>query len=269
MVETATFGTEGRFGNNLFQFAAGKLLSKILNLNFHNPLDPKNYFNIFNNETATINNPIKYINDNEFKHIIKNSYDSNFLLQLKNSNIKTLFCAGYFQYSWALDMYCDEVRKFFILPDVQINNEDLAVHIRLGDFKFCHYNSGIIDYNWYLDILKNKQYKKLYIIVEAPTCKEEENYLKKFETFNPSFISNSPFEDFNFLRKFKKVIISNSTFSWWASFLGNAEEITLPENYNCFGVKMSGCHAHQEIISVRGRGERIPCKFIDIYDHQF
>jgi len=48
---------------------------------------------------------------------------------------------------------------------------------------------------------------------------------------------NNVLEDFNFMRKFDKVLFSNSTFPWWASVLSNPSEVWFnnewqPNHYN-------------------------------------
>lgn len=266
MNQAVTFNTIGRFGNNLFQFAAAKLTAHLLGLPIHNPLEPESFFNIFKTEKNNTPQPFINFNDNNFKELILNAKNKTYIDHIKNNFNGTLYLNGYFQYSWAYGMFKDVVKDFFTLPQTEINETDIAMHVRLGDFYFCHYNSGIISPEWYLNILKTKTFNKLYIVVEQPTNKNEEEYLLKFNSFNPVIVSNTLIEDFNFLRKFKKIILSNSTFSWWAAFLGCSQEVTLPENYNCFGVDgFSGKHEHQEIWDVRGFGEKIPCSFIDVY----
>ena len=265
MIQAVTFNTIGRFGNNLFQYAAARLLANLLGVNFHSSINASSYYNIIEDIRHPIIGPVKALNDYDFKHIIQNIDNPEFRKSLCNSEAQAITLSGYFQYSWVYNKYKDLTRSFFILPEQEVNDKDLVMHIRLGDFFHSHYNSEIIDPQWYIDIINQQSYEKLYIVVEAPTNIHEENYLANFKEFNPIIVSGSLIDDFNFLRKFKKTIVSNSTFSWWATFLGVGEDIILPENYNYFGVTMSGHHDHQEIYEVRGLGKRIPCKFVDIY----
>lgn len=268
MIKNVTFNTIGRLGNNLFQYTACRLLADLLDVDFISPIKSIDYFSILKDSESTLNisNSIRDINDFEYKDII-NSIESNpnYINDFKSQSFETIRCSGYFQYSNIINKYKDKVLNFFNLNHVEINTDDLVIHLRLDDFAHSRVNSGIIDYNWFIDIIKTKTYNKLYIVVDKPTMTEETEYLNKFLYLNPIFISGRAVDDFNFLRCFENIIISNSTFSWWAAFLGAAKNITLPENYNHFGVEINGFHAHQEITDIRGIGYRIPCKFINIY----
>jgi hypothetical protein len=266
MIETVTFAPKGRFGNTLFQYTAAKLLAHFLGAKVHNPLSPADFHNIVAPEKHPVARPTRTIGDREFKSLLQHIGDGDAVAELLNGGSRSLLCAGYFQYAWLLDKYQDIARTFFTLANYETNDRDLAMHVRLGDFVFQRSNSGIIDYNRYVDILRRKSFGELYIVTDRPKSSAEERYLRKFDEFNPTVVSNSPIDDFEFLRRFRRIILSNSTFSWWAAYLGAAEEIVLPENYNHFGITRTGCHEHQEIHDVRGKGERIPCTFINIYE---
>ena len=47
-----------------------------------------------------------------------------------------------------------------------------------------------------------------------------------FQKYNPIWINNEDsIQDFNIIRKFDKILITASTFGWWAAFLSDASEI--------------------------------------------
>jgi len=46
MIQAVTFNTIGRFGNNLFQYAAARLLANLLGVNFHSSINASSYYNI-------------------------------------------------------------------------------------------------------------------------------------------------------------------------------------------------------------------------------
>jgi len=57
---------------------------------------------------------------------------------------------------------------------------------------------------------------------------------------------SAPNEDFAELLQFKQLIITNSTFSWWAAYLGNADTVYVPNDFgvtyrdNCDLTKVPG-----------------------------
>ena len=53
-------------------------------------------------------------------------------------------------------------------------------------------------------------------------------HIKQFEKYNPIILKGDTLTDFRSLKSFKKIIISQSTFSWWAAFLSDADEVFFP-----------------------------------------
>ena len=72
-----------------------------------------------------------------------------------------------------------------------------------------HYN--ISHYAWVKD--KDKALKKINGILEV------------FNSYNPIWISKTEKEDFDFICQFDRIILSPSTFSWWAGVLSKSKEI--------------------------------------------
>jgi hypothetical protein len=266
VLETVTFLPKGRFGNALFQYAAAKLLAHLLGAKMHNPLESAALHDIVVPERCRVPLPSRTVGEREFKSLMRRIDPGDAIAEIHRGRSRSLSCLGFFQYSWALNRYQDVVKTFFALTNQETNVRDIAVHLRLGDFGHQGSNSGVIDHRWYLEILRRTAFDKLYIVTDEIKSGAEERYLRKFDEFNPTIVSNSAREDFEFLRRFRKIILSNSTFGWWAAYLGAAEEITLPKNFNRFGVTKRGRHGHQEIYDVRGLGERVPCRFINIYE---
>lgn len=127
---------------------------------------------------------------------------------------------GLFQRSrWYLDRMA-EIRKFVVTAPVQPEHpEDLVINLRVGpDYRGAGF---MLHPKWYLDILKVEQFRKLHIVCD----KIDNDYLKNFSKYNPVVIRSGSSGDFNYLRRFKRIVCANSTFSWWAAFFSNAEKI--------------------------------------------
>ena len=52
--------------------------------------------------------------------------------------------------------------------------------------------------------------------------------------FNAEIVSTDTLHDFAFLASANRLCISNSTFSWWAAWLSDAERIYCPDMKNDF-----------------------------------
>ena len=157
---------------------------------------------------------------------------------------KILFLDGYFNQKWTYHT----LRKAFSqlkLRQIELNKKyipicrnDVVIHVRGGDFlKISNLNICKIDYykksikyalsKGYLTfkiISEDKKYGK-EILKELKSCFVD----LKISMLNSESIKN----DFNIIRSSKFAILSNSTFSWWASFLSSTKrEFIVPEYFS-------------------------------------
>ena len=177
--------------------------------------------------------PLVGINDRNF-----NYKESHFLRQ------KILFFDGYFNQNWTYS----ELSKLFSLLNlkpVKLNkkqqklcNQNVVIHIRGGDFLSIN-NLNICKLDYYKNSIAyalSKGLKTFLVISEDQKySKDITKELKScFDGLQISILrSDSIINDFNFIRSSKLAILSNSTFSWWASFLSNSKkEFLVPFNFS-------------------------------------
>jgi hypothetical protein len=82
----------------------------------------------------------------------------------------------------------------------------------------------------YFDIiLRNIKMNRLFITSDSP----QHPLLKPFDKYSPIyFFQSDPIKTFNFIRIFNRIVLSQSSYSWWAAFLSQAEEIYYPITQN-------------------------------------
>ena len=177
--------------------------------------------------------PLVGINDRNFNH--KEHYFS---------NQKLLFLDGYFNQNWNYSQL-SSLFSILKLKPIRLNKEQLelcsqnvVIHIRGGDFLSIK-NLNICKLDYYKNSIKFAISKglKTFIVV----C-EDQRYGKKvikelkncFTNLQIKLIkSDSIKNDFNLIRSSQLAILSNSTFSWWASFLSNSKkEFLVPSNFS-------------------------------------
>jgi len=61
--------------------------------------------------------------------------------------------------------------------------------------------------------------------------------------YGPTFFTGGPIEQFIFIQQFRRIVLSNSTFSWWAGLLSDATEIYAPFSATGSGYAFSGFEA--------------------------
>ena len=105
--------------------------------------------------------------------------------------------------------------------------DDLVMHVRLGDvvdlprWTSCY---CVVSASWCKRIIERELRNRLYIVTEDPTHR----YLEAFGKYDPIIVSSDVLHDFCFLKASKRIILSVSTFAWWAAWLSEATEIYLP-----------------------------------------
>ena len=190
--------------------------------------------------------PLVGINDRNF------NYKENYF-----SNKKVLFLDGYFNQNWT---YSELNSLFSILrlkpiklnkEQLEIINQNVVIHIRGGDFLSIK-NLNICKLDYYKNSIKYALAKGLKTFVVI--CEDQIYGKQVIKELKNSFTnlqitivkSDSIKNDFNVIRSSKLAILSNSTFSWWASFLSTSKkEFLVPSN---FSTKEKRIHLPNETI---------------------
>jgi hypothetical protein len=237
------------FGNNLFQYAAGRLLAT-----FHGqevtvmPPTP-NYYGIgeFRKIGIELKNAeipdTERVNDVNYTHFFNPTY--------KNSDF---LVSGYFENYKYFKNNIDLIKTWF--PDITNKNEnDLILHFRAGDRLFYanEYDSKPQAQN-YINAIQQFDFDKLYIVTDMPEWEqispEQLNQMKfhvdvaedkrispqqsvdyfnsivdGLSQFNPIHSKNSVAEDFSFIRCFNNILFQHGTLCWWAAALSDAKKV--------------------------------------------
>lgn len=192
-----------KVGNGLF--------SKILNKEKRKTI--RCFFGLFIQENTTYENyicksyfPIKYISGNwmsekyfiKISNLIKKEFDFTASMSSRNK-----------------DMY-EQIKK----------NNSVCVHIRRGDYLNDKWSSKLMvcNYDYYLkgiDLIKEKITDPVFFIFSNHS--DDILWIKENYCFDGNVVyvdlNNSDCDDFNLMKECKYFIISNSTYSWWASYL--------------------------------------------------
>lgn len=236
-----SYGIYGRFGNNLFQYLATKLIQHKLSL---------------------IGRNVEYVYNLNLNHAFILT-DDNYLYVLDNIHVipndKDIYLSGYFQFDkhirenkeYILSLVNEtNTEKINVDDDIstfakkiksytrEFKNDEVVAHIRLDDFlpnKVC------MNYTHYFDVIHQfpDQIKKIIIVIDKCKEKWELEYLnmvylcaltKKLIVQIES--GDEAFEDFCKLFYSKNLLSSNSSFSYLAGLLGNHTLSWCPNNKN-------------------------------------
>jgi len=233
---------KGRCGNNIFQYVTAKIFAEKNNLSISTPLnceilELKKNSEVYNNKNKTI-----YITNNSF---------TDDEIPFSGEDCEYIF-DDYFQNCRYINKNAEIVKNFFVLPEFEKNTQDIVLSVRLDDKVHSDNLSDpenwdraeIIHPNYYKKILESEKFNKVYIVVDKIKYEWEKKYMSNFDEFNPIIVSQTPYEDFHFMRKFNKIVTSTSTYSYWAAFLSEAEKIYTFQNAGFFGRPMRSHGSH-------------------------
>lgn len=228
MITHKSIGYSGRLGNQMFQYAACKILSITMDQPVVLP----------NNTTIKPMGCFDFTNENwiPYRLDLLDCFD----LDCKLGDIEgdKIELDGYFQSYSYLEKYEEQlIKEFKFKQHIQdkskqiINQykEPVAVHIRRGDYvKHPEFWTVTPEYiQSALDYFTDGEYTFLIFSDDLEWCKE---------IFPDSVIfmeGNNQFEDLCMMSLCKHNIISNSTFSWWGAFLNQNinKKIIAPNNW--------------------------------------
>jgi len=256
----------GRFGNNLFQYALGRIIAEKLGYELICRKPPISYKERFENLSsgnyavfsdfadhfphAPLHISGKKIHSPQERYVLGESTwrGHGIPLQaiLNNTNERRIVLRGYFQRMQYLEPYRDQVRKWFRPANSpynirkwfsQINSpasqkpspEDVVLSIRRG---YDYFNFGwVLSPHYYVDILEKIKPPRVYVCGVGI----DDTIRSVLAAYNPVYYSGTPIEEFRFLSGFNRIILSNSTFAWWAAWVSDATEIFFPKCRSYWG----------------------------------
>lgn len=145
----------------------------------------------------------------------------------------------YFQDPKYFEKYANEIKAIF--GDLTWTGEDMidyvSIHVRRGDY---------VGNSFYVDLSLTDYYQKA--MAEFPERKflvfsNDIDWCKKQEIFKGcDFYHKGELEDFNLMSKCNGHILANSTYSWWAAWLGKGKVVAPSvKNWYSDGVERTVC----------------------------
>jgi hypothetical protein len=220
----------GGLGNQMFQIS--NALSQSWNNKCEYRFNPKSYTPLQGNDTSRyVNNIFKKINftyDNLVTHrhneVTWSYYDKPIL---PNTNIEFY---GYYQSSKNFMNYKNKIIDLFSPSDEEINsltikypqiklNNTVSLHVRRGDYVNSPTIHPVISKSYIQTALKMiGQYSHLFIFTDDRTW-----VLENLDNENYTIVDDEDYNELWLMSMCENNIISNSTFSWWGSFLNKNE----------------------------------------------
>lgn len=142
-----------------------------------------------------------------------------------------LLLDGYFQSSKYFQDCKEEIKNLFVLPDVSAPADGtVGVHFRRGDYLSMPDIHPVSSPEWYEEAIQDTGLKNIIACTEPGD-------VPYVEGLGYTVNQGSDLEDLVLLSKCDALVMSNSSYSWWAAFLGNHKRVIAPKNwFGCLGV---------------------------------
>jgi len=243
-----------RLGNNLFQYALGRIIAEHHGLALHCVQRPYNYWPHQSlgrrgnpGPTATLHGiaecfpsapldlrgrtvdaPVERYEierGDGWKGHVLNLHEI-----LADPSPRQIRLYGFFQRYEYFGPYRDRIREWFrpralTPPPWPIGPDDVLLSIRRGaDYGNLNWTLSLSYYERILDGLRDPG--RVYVCGVGI----DDTVRQRLARFDPTYYDAGPIEHFAFIMRFRRIVLSNSTFAWWAAFLSEAEEVYAPRS---------------------------------------
>lgn len=233
------------FGNNMFQYCLGRILAQELGYALAAESIP-----FFPNTAERVEGA---------RHDALVQQIGGQIIDLKaiteDRSPRRLVVEGWFQRSEYYHPYRSQIREWLKFdPSVRrpATRPEVVVHVRRTDYvnigwalPFSFYEAALTK------LLPNGG--DIFILTDDPG----DPFFRQFKKWRPQFPAGSAIEDLLFLTQARRIVMSQSTFSWWATFLGDPEEVICP--LPAFGAWAPDGEAREATLVERDRFTCLPC----------
>jgi len=216
-----------RLGNRMFQIAFGTILASQKNTNCISQ-----YRHIDSKDALSIR---KMYGDNYVDYA-----------ELLKTNKNIIVDSFVQKYRYYID-FREQIKKIFEIDPSNFKrplDDELVIHIRETDYRAIKKS---IDISFYIKIIDSLGYRKNTVVTDdcnsSLVCELKKRgcdiFSSRLAKWSYSFDDNSV-ADFIYMLKSKHLLISHSTFAWWAGFLGEQEHVYYPDIDNSMWAKSPG-----------------------------
>jgi hypothetical protein len=139
---------------------------------------------------------------------------------------------GFFQNYHLFKSYKNEIKPYFELKPRYDMNDTLGIHIRLDDFPVQYRCQP----EYYIKCIELTKCKDIRVFTDEPNHPFinalKNNYSNLTVDTSYTCTGKNNFDVLSEMSSCKEIVISKSSYSWWAAFLGNAQKVYFPSTPN-------------------------------------
>lgn len=215
----------GRLGNNLFQYCLGRILAE--GLGFDLQVRPLAGFDHATGWGAPPAEP-------PARTTLLRAHDVDLAGILADPTPRLLLLRGYFQRYAYYRPYKRLIRESWLACDAvpRAAPDDLTIHVRAGDIwqrgrpsRRAHPDYHALPFSFYDAILRSRRWGKVTVVTED---RFDPMVCKLVAHCGAEVQAGSVLEDFKVLRASANLVMSVSSYAWWAAWLSDAARIYFP-----------------------------------------
>lgn len=237
----------GHLGNNLFEYALGRILAEELGLamscvpasdmpgwsnveKMSGIVDRlSNCYGQFADAPQTLAG--KCIDEPQIRYVIgeKQGWTGqgiNLDYLLRQGGDKNIVLHGYFQRTEYYHHYRERIRNWYRFKDsdttIDLKPQDVVVHLRQSLDMFLL--DRAIDLNFYTELLSGMSFSRVYVCGLGLNDQVHE----ALAPFQPIYLDLPAVDTLKLMTCANRIVLANSTFSWWGAYLSEASEIYYP-----------------------------------------
>lgn len=212
----------GNAGNRLFQFAAGTLIAEQLGRRLI--ADPIDGFHLTfpASGQSCAGDPVLVRDFAGFRSSRERIIAEGLPVRLK----------GYFQDAAHLAPLMPELRRRIHCtsgPMVTAGPDDLLINLRLGDYTITGRHWRTLPLRFLDHYCRMRRWARIYVVTDEPDHRTAQLLASRH---GARILHGTPGEDFETVRHARNILISSSSFSWWAAMLSDADRIFFPRLAN-------------------------------------
>lgn len=210
------FTYKALFGNNMFQYCLGRILAEQLGFALEAEAIPGFPNTAQRVKGASWDTPVQTLSG----HIVDVAG------VMADRSPRKIQLHGWFQRHEYYRPHREKIRQWLAFdPAIRQPDEipDVVVHVRRTDYIPLGW---ALPFSYYDEALKRMLPNGGKILIMTDDRKDP--FFRKFARWNPRFSTGTALEDLLTMTKAKRLIMSQSTFSWWPTFLGDPQEVACP-----------------------------------------
>ena len=214
-----------RHGNQFCQYIVGRILSEGLRFKLFGIQPDHPEFCLgdielnYNQENYAYNEtPIQLIGNRNYNDV---QPDFNIEDIINDKTPRRIILDGYFQRKKFFIPYKEDIKKWYGYKKYDILSTAAVAHVRLGDLRATNH-PDLLPLSYYDEALEMIKFDQLSICTDSPN----DSYIQHLkDKYNASIFLDNEKNTICFMASHNNIVQSVGTFSFWAGFFSDAENI--------------------------------------------